>query len=85
MCSTPEWACRRANLFLRFALSDAVPALARDVGCLAQGDPDRACGYAGADRLLCRKATHIAENEVAREHPAVGFAEFDLNGPPEFA
>jgi len=74
----------RRLLLPGLALPDSVPALGGNIHCPAERQPDCAHRLACTNGLLGRAAAQFLENEIAREHPPIGFAELVGDGQPEF-
>ena len=72
-------------LFLRFALTDAVPAGRWNIHRPAQSMPDVSGIGAGADRLISCQAANLTQHEVVGEDAPVRLAEFIGDGTPELA
>ena len=73
------------RLLLALALTDAVPALRRDIHRPAQREPDLPGWHAVADRLLSGHSPDVAEHEIASEHSAVCVTELVADCQPKLA
>ncbi len=70
---------------LGLALTDAVPAIRRNIGCLAQGEPYLA-GVGSRRKRLVRGATaQVTEHEIMGEDATVTRTELVVDRRPEFA
>ncbi|GAB3612169.1 hypothetical protein GCM10027415_05090 [Humibacter ginsengisoli] len=62
-----------------------MPAFDRDLHRLAQGEPYVALRHTVGERLIRRAVSKAVDHEVAKQSPAVLFAELGRHGPSEFA